>query len=145
MSDSDTPLGFDLRLHHVGYVVSDIESSARGFVESLGTAWNGEIVHDPIQKVQVTFLSTGPTCAQIELVQPAAEKSPVTKFLERGGGQHHLCYEVDDLENALAAFRSRRAAIIQRPCPAVAFNGRRIAWFVTKEKLIVELLETRHA
>ncbi|MDQ2840421.1 MAG: VOC family protein [Acidobacteriota bacterium] len=144
MSELGDPLGFDLRLHHIGFVVSDIESSARGFVDSLGMTWDGAIYKDPKQKVKVTFLATGPFCAQIELVAPDAEDSPVNKFLHRGGGQHHLCYQVKDIDRALAVFRSRKASIVQRPCPAVAFEGRRIAWFITREKLVVELLEAQH-
>ena len=139
----EEPLGFPMRLHHVGYVVAKIEPSIRGFMHSLGMSWDGQIFHDPTQRVRVTFLATGPNCAQIELVEPAANNSPVAVFLKtRGGGQHHLCYEVEDIEGALSIFKSRKAAIVQRPCPAVAFDGRRIAWFITREKLVVELLET---
>jgi len=145
MPDSGDSLGFDLRLHHVGFVVSDIDKAVRGFVNSLGVKWDGTIYEDPKQKVKVTFLATGLGCAQIELVEPAGNDSPVTKFLARGGGQHHLCYEVDDIENALAVFKTRKAAIVQRPCPAIAFHGRRIAWFVTPERLVVELLEAPRA
>jgi len=145
MPDPASALGFGLRLHHVGFVVSDIEKSVEGFQNSLGMSWDGAIYADPKQKVKVTFLSSAPACAQIELVQPASPDSPVTGFLERGGGQHHLCYEVDNIEEALAAFRARKASVIQRPCPAVAFEGRRIAWFVTPERLVVELLETHRS
>ncbi len=138
------PLGFAMRLHHIGFVVSDIENSVSGFIHSLGMSWDGAIYQDPKQKVRVTFLATGPGCAQIELVEPAGDKSPVAKFLSRGGGQHHLCYEVDDIEHALSVFKARKASIAQRPSPAVAFEGRRIAWFVTQERLVVELLEAAH-
>jgi hypothetical protein len=31
--------------------------------------------------------------------------------------------------------------IVRRPKPAVAFDGRRIAWVLTPENLLVELLE----
>ena len=141
MHEPAEPLGFAMRLHHVGYVISDIESSARGFIHSLGMSWDGRIYEDPRQRAKVTFLATGPRCAQIELVEPAGDDSPVAKFLSRGGGQHHLCYEVDDIDRALAVFKARRASIAQRPVPAVAFGGRRIAWFITREKLVVELLE----
>ncbi len=139
------PLGFAMHLHHVGFVVSDIQNSVPGFIHSLGMSWDGAIYQDPKQKVRITFLTTGPACAQIELVPPLGNDSPVAKFLERGGGQHHLCYEVDDIEHALAVFKSRKASIAQHPCPAVAFEGRRIAWFVTPERLVVELLEAAQA
>ena len=33
----------------------------------------------------------------LELVEPASPHSPVQRFLERSGGLHHVCYEVDKL------------------------------------------------
>ncbi len=131
-----------LRLHHMGFVVANIETSMPGFVRSLEAQWDGQIFDDPLQKVRVAFLSTRPEDAQIELVEPAGDDSPVLRFLqEKGGGLHHACYEVANLEEQLAGFRLRGAVIAKRPKPAVAFGGRRIAWVVTAEKLLVELLE----
>ena len=133
----------DLRLHHVGFVVADISSQIGGFCRSLNCHWNGEIVHDPIQKVRVAFLNTPRTSdAQIELVEPAGNQAPVLRFLqEKGGGLHHLCYEAPGLEAQIAEMRMRGALIARRPQPAAAFGGRRIAWLLTKEQLLVELLE----
>lgn len=134
-------MGGSLRLHHVGYVVASIEQAMPGFVRSLAARWDERIIHDPLQKVKVAFLTTRVEDPQIELVEPAGEDSPVLRFLEQGGGLHHVCYEVEDLEKELADFRSRGAVIAKRPKPAVAFGGRRIAWVITAEKLLVELLE----
>ena len=135
-----------LGLHHIGFVVAEIQSSIHAFRSSLGASWDGLVYEDPKQKVKVAFLATAPSQGQIELVEPASSDSPVMKFLrERGGGLHHLCYEVQDLEHALAAFKTRGAVIAKRPLPAVAFDGRRIAWIVTPEKLLVELLEAGNA
>jgi methylmalonyl-CoA/ethylmalonyl-CoA epimerase len=132
-----------MKLHHVGYVVSDIDVSAEGFRKSLGATWDGVIFADPLQKVRVTFLTTGPGDAQIELVQPDGPDAPVLRFLrEAGGGLHHLCYETGDLEGELVTMRGRGASIARRPKPAVAFGGRRIAWVVTAERLLIELLES---
>jgi methylmalonyl-CoA/ethylmalonyl-CoA epimerase len=77
-------------------------------------------------------------------VEPAGEKSPVIPFLKRGGGLHHLCYEIDDLEEQLRLSRTQGGLVTRPPLPAVAFNGRRIAWVYTKQKLLVEYLE-RHS
>ena len=130
-----------LRLHHVGFVVSNIESAREDFARSLNACSKSEIFHDPIQRVKVTFLSTQESDSQIELVEPASDDSPVRAFLERGGGLHHLCYEVEDCEAALASIRERRGMIVRRPRPAVAFEGRKIAWALTAEKLLIEFLE----
>jgi methylmalonyl-CoA/ethylmalonyl-CoA epimerase len=46
------------------------------------------------------------------------------------------------MERHLAFCRSVRTVIIRKPVPAVAFGGRRIAWALTKQKLLVEYLET---
>ena len=144
MPSSEITGEIPLDLHHVGFVVKEITSTIRGFQRSLDAAWDGAIFEDPNQKVKVAFLSTQANAAQIELVEPAAAGSPVAKFLQdRGGGLHHVCYEVQDIEQALAVFKARGAVIAKRPLPAVAFDGRRIAWIITAEKLLVELLEQR--
>ena len=127
-------------LHHIGFVVSDMTAGIAGFVHSLAATWDGGIYEDPQQKVRVAFLEAGQ--GRIELVEPAGEKSPVCRFLrEKGGGLHHVCYEVDDLENEMAAMRSRGALVAKRPKAAVAFEGRRIGWMLTPENLLIELLE----
>jgi methylmalonyl-CoA/ethylmalonyl-CoA epimerase len=134
----------DLKLHHVGFVVRSIEDCGLSFAQALGATWDGKITFDPIQKVQVTFFegrsSTDPL---IELVEPAADDSPVIRFLERGGGLHHLCYEVNDLEEHLEFCKSVGNTIIRPPAPAVAFDGRRIAWVATRKKLLLEFLERK--
>jgi len=133
---------FPFSFHHVGFVVADIAASVEGFARSLGAEWDGCIYEDPHQRVKVTFLSTGRSDPRIELVEAAGESSPVLRFLtEKGGGLHHVCYEVDDLERGMAEMKARGAMIARRPKPAVAFQGRRIAWVLTAEKLLVELLE----
>src|SRR5271170_6363985 len=135
-------MALPLRLHHLGFVVANIETAMPGFLRSLAAEWDGQVFHDPLQKVRVAFLATRAQDPAIELVEPAGDSSPVLRFLQaRGGGLHHVCYEVANLEGELAAFRSRGASIAKRPLPAVAFGGRRIAWVITSEKLLVELLE----
>ena len=53
----------------------------------------------------MAFLTTRAEDARVELVEPADEDSPVLRFLrEKGGGLHHACYEVADLENRLPIF-----------------------------------------
>jgi methylmalonyl-CoA/ethylmalonyl-CoA epimerase len=65
----------------------------------------------------------------------------VQNFLKRGGGLHHLCYEVDSLSAQLQLSRSLGGLVVRQPCPAVAFGGRQIAWVYTADKLLTEYLE----
>jgi methylmalonyl-CoA/ethylmalonyl-CoA epimerase len=128
--------------HHVGFVVASIQKTVKEFASSLGAQWDGVIVHDPNQKVCVTFLqSSNPADPLFELIEPAGEDSPVLISARKGGGIHHVCYAVDSLEEQLERCRSQRALVVRRSTPAVAFGGRRVAWVYTRNKLLIEYLE----
>jgi methylmalonyl-CoA/ethylmalonyl-CoA epimerase len=128
--------------HHIGFVVASIQSSVQSFQDSLQAEWDGIIFHDPHQAVRVTFLRGKQTASPLlELVEPAGENSPVIPFLRRGGGLHHLCYEVENLEDQLTLSREQGGLVVRPPLPAVAFGGRRIAWVYTRNKLLLEYLE----
>ena len=60
-------------LHHLGFVVSSISAVAEDFVVSMSAHWDGEVIHDPIQRVRVAFLSPAdPRNPVFELVEPAS-------------------------------------------------------------------------
>ena len=77
----------------------------------------------------------------IELVEPASTQSRVATFANRGGGLHHLCYEVNSLEIQLTTALSSGAILLVEPAPAVAFAGRHIAWVCTPNGLLIEYLD----
>ena len=129
-------------LHHLGCVVSSISTVADAFAASISASWDGQIIHDPLQRVRVAFFK--PVDARnpvYELVEPAGDNSPVTNFLKKGGGLHHVCYEIDDLVSGLEEAQSAGYAMVSPPKPAVAFGGRRIAWICSKNRLLIEFLE----
>jgi methylmalonyl-CoA/ethylmalonyl-CoA epimerase len=136
----------DPTLHHIGFVVASIASSAPGFTGSIGAAPLSQTFDDPIQRARVAFIDLSPGGGpSLELVEPLADDSPVAAFLAKGGGLHHLCFEVDDLDRHIETLKAERAVLIRSPKPATAFGGRRIAWMMTREKLLVEYLERARA
>ena len=133
-----------LTLHHIGCVVDSIEARIGSYGLALGSASVSQIFEDPIQRSRVAFLDLpAPGSVRLELIQPATPDSPVARFLEKGGGLHHLCYEVDDLPAQIQRMKSQRALLIRSPKPAVAFGGRHIAWMRTPDSLLIEYLERR--
>ena len=129
-------------LHHLGFVVVSIADCAERFTRSIRGSWDGRIIHDPFQTVHVALLQQpAPAEALIELVQPDGPQSRVAAFLKRGGGLHHLCYEVDRLDEQLEYSRAEGAVVTQKPAPAPAFDGRSVAWVYTRDKLLLEYLE----
>ena len=130
------------KLHHIGFVVTSIQNTVGAFADLLQADWDTHIFHDPNQGVRVTFLKSRYAVDPLwELVEPADEKSPVQSFAAKGGGMHHVCYLVDNMEEALTRSRGLGAIITRQPMPAVAFAGRHIAWIYTKNRLLLEYLE----
>ena len=135
-------LGGNALLHHLGFAVSSISAVSDEFALSMSAHWDGEIIHDPIQRVRVSFFRPAdPRNPVFELVEPASEASPVSNFLKKGGGLHHVCYEIDDLDAGLQSSRAAGFFVVSTPKPAVALSGRRIAWVSSKSRLLMELLE----
>jgi len=133
----------ELVLHHIGIVVPQIRPVLEGFAASIGAQPDSEIIYDPLQQVSVAFMRPSTPGPAIELIEPAGENCPVSKLARSGGGLHHLCYEVNDLETELETARSHGGIVVRKPLPAVAFGGRRIAWVFTRYKLLLEYLEQR--
>jgi methylmalonyl-CoA/ethylmalonyl-CoA epimerase len=131
-----------LRFRHLGVAVHAIEQALPYYRALFGYVLVSGPFHDPIQKVSVCFLRADRSeDVVIELVEPAEEQSPVNKILARGIGAYHVCYEVSDIEAALAYVRSNGCVIVSDPVPAVAFEGRSIAWFYTPTRQLIEFVQ----
>jgi methylmalonyl-CoA/ethylmalonyl-CoA epimerase len=134
-------LGFKLR--HVGVAVPAIGPAT----EALSTLFGYRVISgpfdDPIQKVTVNFLTqSDQDTAEIELIAPLTEDSPIASILAKGsGGAYHLCFETTNIEQALVHAKNNGCIIVSPPVPAVAFNGRRIAWIYTRSRQLFELVE----
>jgi methylmalonyl-CoA/ethylmalonyl-CoA epimerase len=112
------------RLDHVGVAVPSIDD-ALDVYQALGLAeLKREVV--PGQQVTVAFLPVGES--RVELLEPTSSDSPVAKFLEkRGGGIHHICFAVEDLDAALADLSERGFRLIHR-VPVPGADGKRVAF-----------------
>jgi len=132
----------DPSLHHVGYVVTSIAESLDRWQRAVLPVSISAAFEDAIQRARVIFLDLPPDGAvKLELVEPLGPDSPVASFDQKGGGLHHLCFEVDDIEQQIDKMKLLKGMLIRRPQTAVAFGGRRIAWMRSCDKLLVEYLE----
>lgn len=127
------------KINHVAVVVPDLEGSLSFWKDALGLDLN-HIEDVPSQKSAVAFFPVGDS--EVELVKPTSEDSGVAKFLaERGGGMHHLCFEVDNIEDMLAELKSKGVRLINET-PNV-LPGRKMAFVHPKSTggVLVELYE----
>lgn len=131
--------GFNL--HHVGYVVAEIAPFAQIYVERYGYQLATGIIHDPVQTAFVQFLRLKGDSTYLEFVAPDSATSKLANAARKGSSLNHLCYVVDDIEQATDQLRERGMMILTLPVPAVAFAGRRVSWVMGRDRLPIELVE----
>ena len=140
-----------IKLNHIGFVVENIAETAKLF-HTLGLREVTSTVPDPIQKVTACFMGTGEgEEAHIELLEPAGGDSPITNFLKkRGGGLHHICFEVDDIHGTTDDLIQKGYHVVVPPVDCVGYDRSfmrktdgvtKIAFFFLSEKILIELLQ----
>ena len=127
--------------HHIGVLVKDISKALTSYTQCLGYEIRTGSYHDPIQTAFVQFLALPGETILLELIAPDGPQSRLTNALKKGGGINHTCYSVPSLGDALTALQDHGYIVIHEPQPAVAFNGRKIAWLMNRDHLLVELVE----
>jgi methylmalonyl-CoA epimerase len=130
------------KINHIAIAVDDLEGAAQFYQNILGLTPSGvEIVE--AQKTRVGFFKVGDS--NIELVQPSAPDSPLTKFLgTRGPGMHHICLEVDDIEKEIRDYLEKGAKMVDLS-PRPGAHGSRVAFVHPKSArgVLIELVELK--
>lgn len=135
------PPALRLRFHHLGVAVPSLPEAIASYEAIFGYRVRCAPVQDPIQRVDVCFLEAAGDGPVLELVAPVGNDSPATRMLAHGLGAYHVCYETDDLDEAVATCRAQGCIPAGAPVAAAAFNGRRIAWLFTPTKQLLELVQ----
>lgn len=117
--------GLVLGLHHVAIAVRALADVAPFYTQALGLESLGEPEFVADQRVNVLVLEVGGQ--RIELVEPASEDSPISRFVAKREGLHHLAWQVDDLEQVLARLKSRGVRLLDET-PRPGAHGTRIAF-----------------
>lgn len=130
-----------MKLHHVGIVVNNIQESLGELKRYLSFETTSAIMPVGSQKVNICLLKIGNPF--LELIEPTSPDSAISEFAKSGGGIHHLCFEVKDIELELESLAKKGATILVNPVKG--FDERRIAFADLNTKNtkcgLVELLE----
>ncbi len=131
-----------LRMNHLAIAVADLDAALAFYRDALGI--EAQRVEDVAREdVKVAFLPLRD--GEIELLQPTRDDTGVAKWLAKHGpGLHHVCLEVDDLEQALARLASRGAELMN-PQPVTREDGTRYAFVHPRSAfgVLVELYEVK--
>src|SRR5881227_1201418 len=113
------------RIDHVGVAVEDLDAA----IALHDRTYAMELVHREVveeQGVEAVLLDVGEN--HVELLRPLSDDTPVGKFLaRRGPGLHHVAYQVQDIEAALAALREQGVRLIDET-PRTGIRSSRVAF-----------------
>jgi methylmalonyl-CoA epimerase len=114
------------RIDHVAIIVHNIEQALAFYQDTLGIR-PGEIKEVPTEQVRIAFLPLGGHGgSEIELIEPTAPDSSLSRFLEkRGEGLHHICLEVENIDATLAEMQEKGVPVLDKQ-PRIAAGGRAI-------------------
>ena len=128
------------KIEHVALAVADLEDAIAHYSD----VWGIEVSHRERvedQGVEEAMLPLGES--HLQLLAATGPDTTVGKFLERKGeGLHHIAYEVDDLEGALADLKAKGVPLIDEK-PRRGGRGHMVAFVHPKGNhgLLVELIQ----
>lgn len=129
-------------LNHVGIAVPSLEEAMETYRTLYGATDITTPFDMPAQGVKVCFVNL--PNSQIELIEPLNEDSPIWNFIQKNpkGGQHHVCFEVEEIHAAVAAMKERGATVLG--APRIGAHGTPIVFIHPRNSngVLIELMET---
>lgn len=126
------------KLSHIGIAVESIQEALPLYRDILGFEYSG--TRDlPERGLRVAFLELDGT--RIELLEGVDPESTISKFVgKRGGGVHHLCFKVSDIDNALKNLSGNEIRLIDREA-RIGAEGHPVAFLHPSStgKVLIEL------
>ena len=133
------------KLNLVGVATPSIDESIKLYRDLLGATSITEKRSMAEQGVSFVFVNL--PNSQIELIEPYGENSPIHGFLAKNpkGGQHHVCFEVEDIYAARDEMKAKGATVLGEP--RIGAHGTLIVFVHPKDMggVLVELMETPKA
>ena len=126
------------RVEHIAIAVNSLKQSIDLLRDTFGLPLEYE---EQIGQTRLAMLPVGET--YLELLEGQGPESGVTRWIsEKGTGLFHICFEVEDIEAALAELKAKGVAL-RDESPRIGHAGARIAFIDPKatENCLIELAE----
>ena len=131
-----------MKFHHIGIFVKSLQIGRDYLNELFSINKIGEEIIDERMGIYVQFL-TDKCGICYEIVAPYSEVNPVQNLLKKNINiLNHVAYKVENLETAILKYRELGCIPLGKPTPAVAFQGRKVIFFLSKLGIIIELIES---
>ena len=116
-----------MKIDHICFAVKNIMEGISYWENVFGYRQMTEVVHNSLQRVKVVFLCKDDSIL-VKLIEPQEDNLSLVNFVNRGGGFHHLCFRVEDMEEQLHELKEKGLIMLVPPQPGEAFNNHNIAF-----------------
>ncbi len=130
-----------MKIDHICFAVKNISEGVAYWESVFGYRQMTEVVQNSLQKVKVAFLCKEDSLL-VKLIEPLEDNLSLVNFVNRGGGFHHLCFRVENMEEQLNELKGKGLIMLVPPQPGEAFNNHNIAFLLAKYGTNVELIDT---
>ena len=128
------------RIEHVGVIVRDLEKSRRLWEDCFGIPLGG-VEHIAGRPHKMALYPIGES--MVELLAGVTPDSKFARMCDEGkGGINHICFEVENIDEALAELKAKGIPLIDQ-VPRLGHAGCRIAYLdpAGTENCLIELAE----
>jgi len=130
-----------MKIDHICFAVKNISEGISYWEDLFGYRQMTEVIVNSLQKVKVSFLCKEDSML-VKLIEPLADNQSLVNFVNRGGGFHHLCFRVEDMDKQISELKEKGLLMLVPPQPGEAFNNHDIAFMLARNGLNVELIDT---
>jgi methylmalonyl-CoA/ethylmalonyl-CoA epimerase len=128
-------------IDHICFAVKDMEETIHYWKEVFGYEQMTLPVINTRQKVKVVFLKKV-NSLPVKIIEPLKDNITLNKFVDAGGGFHHVCFKCEDLDLKIKELNSKGVRLLVPPQPGEAFDEKNIAFLWAKNRINFELIDT---
>lgn len=130
-----------MKVDHICFAVKNISEGISYWESVFGYRQMTEVIVNSLQRVKVAFLSKEGS-VMVKLIEPLSDNASLVNFVNRGGGFHHLCFRVENIDEQVKELKEKGLLLLVPPQPGEAFSNHDIAFMLARYGLNVELIDT---
>jgi len=135
-----------VNIHHIGYLVKDLEASLHTFIQ-LGFTESGKRYYDEDRQADILFIKKNGYSVELIAPWPESKLNGMMKWYKNTG--YHLCFKVDNIDAAVSSLCDMQGEGIQSKwrtitpkAPAGAIGDTAVVTFLVHPNMgMIELLQ----
>ena len=130
-----------MKFHHIGIIVKNFSYGLKIHKKIYKNLKHSKVIIDKKIGVKIRFIY-GEDKIIYELITPFGKSSPITKLLkDKTFILNHIAYKEKKFDKKIKYFQKNNFLQISKPMRAKAFKGKRVVFFMTPLRHIIELIE----